>query len=248
MRQACISDKDNWWPQLASEFDNHAFFSYSIGYLTRLVNAGVLTFKALDSRCNWAALDQGAKDILMLLLHDQPEYRLTAAHLLHDPWLYEAQQKPEKNFWKSLEKFSDWRGEDGLDRERLLLCLIQERGRQCLPVFKDTRGVHVDAHAKQPQHYMARHRGEPQVVQQAEAVQFGLPRMELHPVPFRLSRKGRKGKGSSADFALHDHHYSYKISSGFCLRLLHSSMLDIDHAYMLSFDRHHCSSLRFCHL
>ena len=57
------------------------------------MNAGVVTFKPLDSSQNWAALDQGAKDILESLLHDLPERRLTATQLLNHPWLYKAQGK-----------------------------------------------------------------------------------------------------------------------------------------------------------
>ena len=150
--------------QLGPELDNNAFFIK--GFPTPLSNAGVLNFKALDSSPNWAALDQGAKDILMLLLHNQPEHRLTAAQLLHDPWLYEAQQKPfpiQRILTPPIAEVSDY-----------ITHGIQGRGRQCLPVFKNTCGADMDTHAEQPQHYMARHRGEPQVVQQAEAVQRGL--------------------------------------------------------------------------
>ena len=59
-----------------------------------IVNAGVVTYKALDSSQNWATLDQGAKDVLESFLHDLPERRLTATQLLNKPWLYEAQGKP----------------------------------------------------------------------------------------------------------------------------------------------------------
>ena len=59
---------------------------------TLIVNAGVVTYKALDSSQNWATLAQGAKDILESLLHDLPERRLTATQLLNKPWLYEAQK------------------------------------------------------------------------------------------------------------------------------------------------------------
>ena len=58
------------------------------------VNAGVVTYKALDSSQNWATLDQGAKDILESLLHNLPERRLTDTQLLSNRWLYEAQGKP----------------------------------------------------------------------------------------------------------------------------------------------------------
>ena len=71
----------------------------------------------------------------MLLLHDQPEYRLTAAQLLHDPWLYEAQQQPfpvQPIFTPPIAEVPD----DKSPR-------IPGRGRQCLPVFKDTCGAYM---------------------------------------------------------------------------------------------------------
>lgn len=176
-RQLCLHPARTW-------VDKKSLFHYSHDFLILLLNAGGIDFKALDSSPNWAALDQGVKDILLLLLHDQPEYRLTAAQLLHNPWLYEAQGKsfPVKPI--STPPVTEV-PEDITQR-------IQGRGRQCLTVFKDTCGAHMQAHAKQPQHCMASHRGELRLVQQAEAVQCGLAPYAAAPSTstFRLDIQG----------------------------------------------------------
>ena len=103
------------------------------------VNAGVVTYKALDSSENWATLDQGAKDILESLLHDLPERRLTATQLLNKRWLYEAQGKP----FPTGSIFNPPVSEVPIDISRR----IQRRVRhpQLLPVVVDPLPAHMRA-------------------------------------------------------------------------------------------------------
>ena len=114
-----------------------------------VLHAGAAALKPLDSSKKWESLDQDAKDILESLLHDLPERRLTAAQLLHNPWLYTAQGKlfPDEPIFAPAISPVPPHISNHIQR--------RQRHTQLLPVMIDPFRAHVDIQEQQPKQHMA---------------------------------------------------------------------------------------------
>ena len=156
-----------------------------------LLHAGAITLKPLDSSKKWETLDGDAKDILESLLHDLPERRLTAAQLLHNPWLYHVQGKlfPTQPIFAPAISPVPPHISHHIQR--------RQRHTQLLPVILDPFRANMGAHFQQPKQHMAGQQGGPPAAGRewpAEALA-----RRLHPYPsLYTSALGSTKSGSVA--------------------------------------------------